>query len=304
MPPTQFVFEAIGTKWQVDIFDELAADAQAELRLQILKRIEIFAQTYSRFQPNSLVMEMSVKAGTYTLPRDAEPLISIYQDLYQITNGAFTPLIGQVLVQAGYDANYSLQQTEQLTSPKKWEEVLDYKFPTLTLKEPILLDFGAAGKGYLVDLVDQLFKQKGLTSYCIDGGGDIFYRNPINHVLQVGLEHPENPDQVIGVAIILNQSICGSSGNRRKWGSFHHLINPYTLTSPNHIIATWTIADTALIADAMATCLYFVTPDKLLQKYKFEYLMLNADYTVEKSPHFPAELYYQQPPVEAAPPAA
>lgn len=287
----RFEFEAIGTRWQIDLPDQVSVEEEARLLRQIQDRIEKFDQTYSRFRPDSLVTKMSLQAGTYTLPADAKKLLDLYQQLYDLTSGAFTPLIGQVLVDAGYDTQYSLQENGQLHQAEKWTDILEYTFPTLTLKKPALLDFGAAGKGYLVDLVGQILQENKIKQFCVDAGGDILYHS--DQLLEVGLEHPQNLNQVIGIAKIKNQSICGSAGNRRNWGKFHHIIHPDTLTSPSHILATWVVAEKAILADGLATCLFFVPSQKLIKDYNFEYLILDKNYQVEKSAAFPAELFYQ-----------
>ena len=113
--------------------------------------------------------------------------------------------------------------------------------------------------------------------------------------MEVALEHPDDTSKAIGVVTIANQSLCGSAGNRRKWpgkaGEFNHMINPITLTSPTDIIATWVVADTTIVADGMATCLFFTLPEILQKEYDFEYLILNRDYTFKKSDNFPGELF-------------
>ena len=286
----KFIFEAIGTRWQIDFNDDWPAEKQSDLRQQIEDRIEIFDQTYSRFRPDSLVTAMAKNQGTYTLPADAKPLLSLYQELYNITEGAFTPLIGQVLVDAGYDAKYRLKP-KKLRPPERWAEVMDYRPPQLTLKKPVWLDFGAAGKGYLIDLVGELLKQKGLNSFCIDAGGDILQQSEKNRLLRVGLEDPRNAQRVIGLAKITNCSLCGSAGSRRQWDRFHHIIDPRRLESPKHILAVWVMAKTALIADALTTCLYFFPAESLEPHYSFEYLILYPDNSIKKSENFPAEIF-------------
>ena len=170
---------------------------------------------------------------------------------------------------------------------------MEYDALKLNLKKPALLDFGAAGKGYLVDIVGNLLHKEKIYSYCIDAGGDILYKSKEYKPLRVGLENPNNLKQVIGVASILNKSICASAGNRRKWGKFNHIIDPHTLSSPTNILATWAIADIAVLADALSTCLFFIQPEVLKKEYNFEYLMLNSDFSIEKSPNFSSEIFYK-----------
>lgn len=284
-----FSFEAIGTHWQIDFTALLTPQEKKELLTRIHKRIDSFDQAYSRFRTDSLVTKVSQKKGSYKFPPDAPPLFTLYQKLYSATDGAFTPLIGNVISDAGYDANYSFE-TKPLTAPPDFS-IVTIKDRELSVKDPVLLDIGAAGKGYLIDLIGDVMKENRIHAFCIDAGGDILHADPEGKTLRVGLEHPTETKTVIGIATIANQSICGSAGNRRKWGKYHHIINPKTLISPQHILATWVIADTAMVADAIATCLFFTPAETLQKAYDFEHLMMYADYTVEKSSDFSAELF-------------
>lgn len=320
-------FDAIGTSWQIDIYENIAAaknsGALSEADLQkihekIMARIAIFDKDYSRFRDDSLVADMSRKTGVYQLPDDAPEMMNLYYKLYALTGGSFTPLIGQTLVDAGYDAKYTLEAKEvgAITKPVTWTEALNYdtKKNTLEMKRPELLDFGGIGKGYLIDIVGDILLENGIRNFCIDAGGDILHvcddenksgsddasdipnpdTDPQSEIppLRIGLENPENTKQVIGVVEIKNKSICGSSGNRRAWKNFHHIMNPHTGESSRKILASWVTAKKTVVADALATCLFFVPPSVLITGgFDFEYLILNNDFSVEKSGGFDAELF-------------
>lgn len=281
-------FEAIGTHWQVDV--AIPAKKWPQLQRIISDRIEQFDQIYSRFRDDSLVWSMSHSAGSYEMPPDAAKLIQLYASMYQLTDGVVTPLIGQTLADAGYDAKYRLT-TQPMHQPPAWEEVLSYTEPNLTLSQPALLDFGAAGKGYLVDIVSQLIAASGADEYCVDAGGDMYYYSQAHAGIAVGLEDPDDVTQAIGVVNIANQAICGSAGNKRTWGDFHHIIDPRSLQSPRHIKAVWTIADSTLVADGMATCLFFVEPDRLLKHYSFCYLIVYDDNKYAYSSNLPGKIF-------------
>lgn len=283
-----YEFEAIGTHWQIDVYEDISAEKEAEVKNLIATRIEEFDKNYSRFREDSLVTKMSKVIGDYVLPTDAEPMMDLYQTLYKLTEGLVTPLIGQALVDAGYDANYSLEKKE-LQTPPKWEEVLEYKFPNLKIKTPTLLDFGAAGKGYLIDIAASLLESVGIQKYCVDAGGDMIYRGA--SPLRVGLENPNNTEQVIGVVNLQNKSLCGSAGNRRKWADMHHIVNPAELSSPKNILAIWVLADSTFVADGLTTALFFVPASKLMNDFNFDYLILKDDFSIEKSTGFEAEIF-------------
>jgi thiamine biosynthesis lipoprotein len=287
---TQYKFDAIGTAWQIDIKDPLSKEKENFLLSKIMKRINTFDLDYSRFKGNSLVTKMSKEKGEYILPDDADKMISLYKKFYDLTRGLQTPLIGQVLVDAGYDANYSLVEKE-LKKPQSWEEVMEWKNPRLNMKVPSLLDFGAGGKGYLVDIISEIIEKEGIKSYTVDAGGDIRYRDEAGMPLRIGLENPNNTGEVLGVAHLVNKSICGSAGNRRKWGRFNHIINPETLSSPQEIEAVWVIAEETILADLLTTAIVFTDIEKLLANFHFDYLILWKDYSITKSDRFDAELF-------------
>ncbi len=286
MYPHSISFDAIGTHWKIDALEALSGEVERAIH----ERIEKFDQAYSRFRSDSLVTKMADEGGTFTLPADAGPLFGLYETLYRTTQGAFTPLIGNVLSDAGYDASYSLAP-KSIRPIEMWDDAITYSFPEITIKKGTLLDFGAGGKGYLVDLVADVLRSYHISSYCIDAGGDMRYEDEQATPLRVGLEHPLDTTKAIGVATLTNQCIAGSAGNRRAWGEYHHIIDPSTLRPTVDVSATWVIAKTALVADALATCLFFVAPESLADEYKFEYLILDKEMRVKRSVHFPAELF-------------
>ncbi len=290
MNGTSFDFEAIGTHWNIDIRKEISPEQLVVLRDAIFLRIEEFDKTYSRFRADSLVTKMSQENGEYILPDDAELLFFLYERVYRLTEGKVTPLIGDVLIAAGYDATYSFE-TKKLRAPAAWDEVLAYVPPKLKIKHRTMLDFGAAGKGYLVDIVGDLLREHGRESFTVNAGGDIRHKSATHESLRVGLEHPDDPTKVIGIVELSDQSICGSAGNRRKWNGFTHIIDPVTLASPKDILATWVIADTTMVADALATCLFFVPPERLMNDFSFAYIILHSDYSVTRSADVQAEFF-------------
>ncbi|HEX6258505.1 MAG TPA: FAD:protein FMN transferase [Candidatus Saccharimonadales bacterium] len=278
-------FEAIGTQWQIETPAELAADCKAT----IMRRITDFDRTYSRFRPDSLVAAAAKRAGTYVFPPDALPLFRLYQQLYVATNGEVTPLVGGMLEQAGYAADYSLEQKAPPQSPPKLEQVVAFNGVEVTLQQPAVLDFGAAGKGYLADLVGEALCAEGISSYVIDASGDIVISGDAE---RIGLEHPKKPGEVIGVAEVANGSICGSAINRRAWGDgLHHIMSPSRQAPANEVLATWVVAASGLLADGLATALFFVGPHTLHKHFDFTFVRILHNGSIEYSPNFKGELF-------------
>jgi thiamine biosynthesis lipoprotein len=283
-------FDAIGTSWRIELYSNSSEAAIDELKRTILFRIEEFDSIYSRFRSDSLVTKISQKAGTYKFPSDSNELFNFYKDLYDETSGRFTPLIGATLEQAGYNADYSFKQTEIDIVPK-WHEAMSFKNYTLTTMRPVTLDFGAAGKGYLVDIVSSILSDHGIGIYCVNASGDIYYKTNTDTKLEVALEDPSDFKLAIGTALLKNSSICGSATNRRKWGDYNHIFDPETNTSVNVVSACWVSADKAIVADGLATASFLSSPETLRKKYDFSYVRLMSDGLAEVSDNFDGNLF-------------
>jgi thiamine biosynthesis lipoprotein len=280
-----YAFEALGTHWVVETPEEISPG----LKQRLHDRIELFDRTYSRFRDDSLVTEISKQAGTYVFPEDAAKLVAFYEHLYELTDGKVTLLVGDMLSRAGYDAEYSLQPTTQRVLPA-WNEAMRWDNGVVTTSEPIILDFGAAGKGYLVDILSTLLDEEGIGEYVIDASGDLRHKGGAEN--KVGLEHPLHEGKIIGAVDVQNKSVCASASNRRAWGEgMHHIFDPDAMAPTASVIATWVIADEAMIADGLATALFFTEPKQLRRQYAFDFLRMFADGSVEYSPYFEGKLF-------------
>ena len=233
---------------------------------------------------------MAKSAGSYEFPDDIIPLMDFYKQLYDATSGKVTPLIGRSLELSGYDADYSFIEKTQLPVPVWDDEVLKIEGSVLTTTQPVVLDVGAAGKGYLVDIVGSLIDRQGISDYVVDASGDLIHKGSSEN--RVGLEHPFIADTVIGVVDVQNRSICASATNRRSWGKDrHHIFDPDTRAPVKGVVATWVVADTALIADGLATALFFAEPVVLAEQFNFEYVRMNEKGAIDYNHKFSGELF-------------
>ena len=275
MPRASYQFEAIGTQWSIDTAEELSESEQQN----IAAVVEDFADVYSRFQADSLVCAVRVQApGTFSFPVSIVELYGIYETLHSISGGKINPLVGSSLEQLGYGADYSLRQKQPMPAPEFATSTLHDT--ELSVSEPVLLDVGAVGKGYLVDQLAALVGESH-SEYVVDGSGDIALNTKIPDV--IGLEHPLDPSRVIGTVKINHGSLCASAINRRAWGDgLHHIIDATTgRPLETDIIATWAIADRALISDALSTGLFFVSPQVLRASFgDFTYVIMKRDDSV------------------------
>lgn len=280
----KFEFEAIGTYWSIETKNELSY----QLRDKITKIIKDLDVTYSRFRDDSLVTKLRTP-GMYDFPDNAEKLVSFYRELYDVTNGSVTPLVGSTLEQAGYDATYSLQPSDAITPVQQWDDAMQWQGTKVIVKKPIVLDVGAAGKGYLVDIIADFLEANDIRVYTIDASGDIRQRGDSSE--RIGLENPYDSQRVLGVLELKDASLCASSSNRRQWAEdWHHVIDPRTGRPTRDVITSWVVAPSTMVADGLATALFFVDFNKL-SRWDFQAVRLLADGRIEKTDNFVGELF-------------
>ncbi len=274
-----YQFEAIGTPWSV----ETQQTVTPQQKQAIQKIIADFDALYSRFRSDSMVSRARQQgAGSYQFSEAIIDLYGTYALLETVTHGAVNPLVGEALEHWGYDASYSLQPAQtKLVKPRSFTQTISQRGTTLVYNAPALLDLGAVGKGCLIDIV-AAYVAKHHTQYVVEAGGDM--RIATNQPYVVGLEDPAKLGEVIGMLSLQNKSICASSPNRRSWGEgLHHIIDARTgKPATTDIAATWAIAKSALLADALTTALFFV-PAADLQKIwgDFEYIVMKQDGRVQ-----------------------
>ena len=269
------------------------------LRQRVLDRIEQFDATYSRFRPDSLVSQIAGAAdgGCFDFTADSVALFDLYERLHTVTGGAVDPLVGRDLELLGYDRTYSLTPASDVVRAEAqargratWSRDILRDGTSIVTRRPVVIDVGAVGKGYLVDIVSDILRDAGFTQFVVDGSGDL--RHSGESSLRVGLEHPFDSRLVIGVANLQDRALCASAVTRRAWGDgLHHVLDARTGVPVRDVVATWVVAGEAATADGLATALFFTSAAPLAEVFQFSYVRMFADGRAEISRNFDGELF-------------
>lgn len=276
-------FEAIGTHWEV----ETSAPLSPQLAAGVSTLIAEFDATWSRFRDDSSVSALR-GGGSIPVPPDADAMLSAYRVLSAATDGAVTPLVGASLEALGYDAALTLQPREPIPAPARWDRTLRWDESALTLSAPAVIDVGALGKGRLVDLVGQALA--GIPGrVTVDASGDLRVRGGTS---RIALEHPYDATRAIGVVEVTDAALCASATTRRAWsGGLHHVVDGRTGLPVREWAATWAIAPDAMMADALATALFFTGGPALAARWGGHWVRMGTDGRVERSAGFDGELF-------------
>ena len=324
------------------------------IQQRVQKRIRAFIDEYectlSRFRADSLVSRMAraEHGGDFEFPSWVQPLFAIYDEFYAATHGAFDACIGADLLALGYDNSVqfvpesaiSASENENSSSdswanyrrslPVKWADISrDIDDGTLHTNQPVQLDFGAAGKGYFVDLLTQIIKEElGGNSpadsdspadfdFLVNAGGDMrACFSDEDSQIKVALENPFDTTQAVAVASIASGTLCASSSARKRWkvkdanclasNAFEsnliatHLINALDGAPAQKLSASWayipakTCDFPTAYADALATAL-FVSQEsdlqKIVQTTGAEFAVISPNHALRKTRAFPAHFF-------------
>lgn len=225
-----------------------------DLRTRMSALLETYEQMLSRFRDDSLVAEIgrAKHGGNFDFPDWTEPLFGLYDALFAATSGAIDPCIGEDLIRLGYDASLSFtvkprsaEHLGALRGRPTWGDDVERRGTTLITRRPVDLDFGACGKGYLVDLLGA-FLASASAEFVTDAGGDLLIHSA--EPIAIALEDPDDSTRAIGVAHIIDGALCASAPSRRHWEvavnertqlSIHHLLNAIDGLPVQQTEATW-----------------------------------------------------------------
>jgi thiamine biosynthesis lipoprotein len=283
---TSATFDAIGTRWMLTTAEPMTA--------ALLERVDAVIAAYdvlwSRFRDDSGVARIA-RGDSVDLGPTAPPLLDLLEDLRVRTGGAVDPFVAASLDHLGYGPRGALRPADGfLPAPAA---ALGRDGTTVATTPPALLDVGSAGKGQLVDLVVAELAAAGHHDAVVDASGDL---RVSGLPLRVALEHPFDPEAAVGVVEVQDGAIAGSAVNRRDWSldggrRLHHVLDARTGRPVEAIAATWVLADTAMLADALATALFFVGPEALADGYAFRYVRMRTDGVADWSADLPGEVF-------------
>jgi len=269
----QFTFQALGTTWWIEVFDDNPTSSLDILSTDIEDFANVFENRYSRFKEQSLVSTLN-KERILTAPEeDCFKIFSYAKQLYIRSNARFNVLVGHILEERGYDPTYSFA-AKQGGNTLAGNPISDL----LVSRDEISIttgnvDFGGFGKGYLIDLLaTRLQETYGYKYFFINGGGDMYTTSRQEEPVEIILEHPTQANTGIYKTTLLNQGFAASSPFKRRWktatGETSHIVSETTVTQTANFIK----ATKASTADAFATTSLLMSPEEINQLAKTEQL--------------------------------
>jgi FAD:protein FMN transferase len=238
--------EVTGEIMRTDIFVKIVSESRSEtdLKRDLEDSFAVFRDMearFSRFRPES---ELSILNGSSEMRVSSEMahIIAECVVFHDETGGIFDPSILESLESSGYAGSFG---TESFGIPSRVGVGSHLGFGELTIdsgssivRKPsaLRIDLGGIAKGYAVDKVVRMLRDRGNTDFLVDAGGDIYASGSD---LENGYDFwgidIAKPSGEAGRAALLtlrDEAVATSGMDRRRWlvegEERHHLIDPRT----------------------------------------------------------------------------
>lgn len=134
-------------------------------------------------------------------------------------------------------------------------------------KEDMRVDFGAIGKGFVVDQAVAALRKAGITTALLDAGGDLFALGspPGRDGWLIGVRNPARPDEILEQRLLVRDVAVATSGDYEQFvvidgRRYSHIVDPRTGRPVKHMGSVTAIAGDATTADAYATACSVLGP--------------------------------------------
>lgn len=266
---------AQGTSYQIQYIDVKGKNYQKKIN-QILIN---FDKSVSTYQANSIISKVN---NNQTVRLDSYFTTCFFKakEIYKSTNGAFDPTVAPLVNAWGFGP-----QKKQEISTHLIDSLLEFVgFDLIELKDRkinkkdsrIALDFNAFAQGYSVDVVADFLRKKGLSSFLVEIGGEVYAQGKQlnNENWIIGIEEPVD-NQTSGnpykALLRLDGKAIATSGNYRRYFiengvKYVHHIDPKTgYPTKNNLLSASVVSYSCLESDATATALLVMGLEKAIE---------------------------------------
>lgn len=230
-----------------------------------LERAKEIDHLFSNYKDDSVLAEVNSKSGkqAVTVPYEFIELTQTSINYSRKTGGAFDITVGNLFKLWKESVRKSrppdpteLQKANECTG---YEKIKIDNNKISFLKNCIELDFGAIGKGYVVDEIIRIARSYGVKNGLINFGGNIYaLGTPYDSdAWDVGINDPDHPGKIISNLSLKNYGTA-TSGDYEKFFEidgkrYSHIIDPATGFPVEEISSVTVIAKSAMEADVYST---------------------------------------------------
>ena len=165
---------AQGTSYHITYFDQKQRNFHKDID-RLLKR---FDRSVSTYQSNSLISKINHNQFYFWTDRYFNACFKKAKEIWTLTNGDFDQTVYPLANGWGFgpEKKSALEQSklDSLLTFVGFDKIQLRRGRILKTDPRVSLDFNAFAQGYSVDLVSELLRSKGITSFIVDIGGEVY----------------------------------------------------------------------------------------------------------------------------------
>lgn len=262
--PVKFGGNAQGSTYHITYFDKKNRNFQ----LQIEKILQDFDRSVSTYLPTSIISKINSNQKDVIVDKYFIACFNKAKEVWKNTDGAFDPTVYPLVNAWGFGPGKKLKiEKPIIDSIIKFVgfDLIELKGNKIIKKDPrVALDFNAFAQGYSVDVVSEFLNSKGINSYIVEIGGEVYAKgkklNGDNWT--IGIEKPiDNKESTnpLKAIVKLENLAVSTSGNYRRFViedgiKYSHHIDPKTgYPTKNNLLSASIFAKECISSDANAT---------------------------------------------------
>lgn len=270
----------MGTRYHVTVVTDAGRfpDGVEDAVAALLERLD---QSMSTYKPDSelnklnrlaVSEELSISADLWQILQDA-------QHVHVLTHGAFDPTVGPLVDLWGFgpeDTGETIPSEADIKALLPRVDLGQLRLggdSTVTKLADIDLDLSAIAKGYAAQQVATLLKTFGFSNFLVEVGGELQLagHNRKGSLWRIAIEAPSLLQGGVEKVVAASNIGVATSGDYRNYFEregvrYSHTIDPRTGKPITHTLASATVlADTAAVADALATAFMVMGAEKTLE---------------------------------------
>ena len=239
------------------------------LAFQEVERVEELLSTY---KSDSYISRLNRVGFLANPPIELRQVVVRSLHYSCISKGAFDITVKPVLDL--YKRCFELQKRVPATSELRgvmalvdFRNVIVINDYILIRKHGARITTDAIAKGYIIDQAIRVLKNNGIRSAMVNIGGDLraMGTKSNNEAWIVALQNPRRKAEHLAI-IAVNDRAVATSGDYERYfvaeKQVHHIVDPCTGLSATSTISATVIANTAMDADALATAVFVMGPER------------------------------------------
>ena len=270
----------MGTSYTV----ELAAPVDDAMRARLAELIEAelaaINRSMSTYDPQSEVSKFNARQDLRWTPA-SRGLVEVLDRASQISTasqGAFDVTVGPLVDLWGFGPEVRPRRVPDEIAIERARASVGYHNVQADLSNGAMrkkdsrihVDLCAIAKGYGVDRVAAVLDRQGIHDYLVEIGGELRARGTTaaGGRWRVGIARPVEHKHVVGEIVALENRAIATSGTtedffEQEGRHYSHIIDPKTARPVEHPpMAVSVVADTTMEADAWATALVVLGPER------------------------------------------